>query len=84
MLLDLADEFPGRTVEPFHLPERMWEAAERRRLSRIESVQRTEIVAALRESGGNRSAAAALLGIGRTTLYRKLRELRIDQDSLSA
>lgn len=84
VLLDLADEFPGRTVEPFHLPERMWEAAERRRLSRIESVQRTEIVAALRESGGNRSAAAALLGIGRTTLYRKLRELRIDQDSLSA
>nr|WP_241737363.1 helix-turn-helix domain-containing protein [Dietzia sp. CQ4] len=62
----------------------MWEAAERRRLSRIESVQRAEIVSALRESGGNRSAAATLLGIGRTTLYRKLRELGIDQDTLSA
>ncbi|MBB1035602.1 hypothetical protein G6031_14600 [Dietzia sp. CQ4] len=84
VLLDLADEFPGRTIDPFHLPETMWEAAERRRLSRIESVQRAEIVSALRESGGNRSAAATLLGIGRTTLYRKLRELGIDQDTLSA
>jgi DNA-binding NtrC family response regulator len=34
------------------------------------------ILAALRQSGGNRAAAARLLGIGRTTLYRRLEGLR--------
>jgi transcriptional regulator of acetoin/glycerol metabolism len=82
LLEDLAREFPGRSVSPYHLPERMWDAANRRTLTRIESAERTEIVAALRQADGNRSAAAGLLGIGRTTLYRKLRALGIDEDAL--
>ena len=72
VLLSLAAELPGQSVSPYHLPERMWDAANRRPLTRIESAERTEILAALRQSGGNRSKAASLLGIGRTTLYRKL------------
>lgn len=32
------------------------------------------ILVALRQTGGNRLAAAHLLGIGKTTLYRKLRQ----------
>ena len=35
------------------------------------------ITQALRECGGNRSAAARLLGIGRRTLYAKMDKLRI-------
>lgn len=54
-----------------------------RRLSAIERSERATIVQALREADGNRAAAARALGIGRTTLYRKLRSLRIDDEELT-
>jgi transcriptional regulator of acetoin/glycerol metabolism len=82
VLLGLAAELPGQSVSPYHLPERMWEAANRRLLTRIEAAERSEIVAALRQCGGNRSKAASLLGIGRTTLYRKLTAFGIDAETL--
>lgn len=82
VLRSLAAELPGQSVSPYHLPERMWDAANRRPLSRIEAAERTEILAALRHTDGNRSKAASLLGIGRTTLYRKLRALGIDDEAL--
>jgi DNA-binding NtrC family response regulator len=37
-------------------------------------------VSALREAEGNKARAADILGIGRTTLYRKMRTLKIDAD----
>jgi two-component system response regulator HydG len=37
-------------------------------------MERRAIVHALRETGGDKLAAARLLGIGKTTLYRKLKE----------
>ncbi|MBS2937962.1 GAF domain-containing protein [Nocardioides sp. J2M5] len=82
VLLGLAAELPGKSVSPYHLPERMWETANRRPLTRIEAAERSEIVAALRQVDGNRSKAATLLGIGRTTLYRKLTALGIDDEAL--
>lgn len=82
LLEDLARELPGRCVSPHHLPERMWDAANRWTLTRIEAAERAEIVAALHQTNGNRSKAAGLLGIGRTTLYRKLRALGIEEDAL--
>jgi len=40
----------------------------------LAEVERRAIQKALRESGGDRAVAARLLGIGKTTLYRKLQE----------
>ena len=40
-------------------------------------LSRSELRRALKASAGNRSQAAALLGISRATLFRRIRELRI-------
>jgi transcriptional regulator of acetoin/glycerol metabolism len=40
--------------------------------------ERARILAALDETRGNRSQAAELLGMGRTTLWRKMREHGVD------
>ncbi len=79
---NLAREFPGQPVSPYHLPEQMWDAANRHTLTRIECAERSEIVTALRQANGNRSRAAILLGIGRTTLYRKIYALGLEEDAL--
>ena len=49
-------------------------------LSRYEQSERDTIVAALAEADGNKSRAAEILGIGRTTMYRKMRALKISDD----
>ena len=43
----------------------------------LEELERRAILQALSETGGDRVAAARLLGIGKTTLYRKLKQYRI-------
>ena len=40
-------------------------------------VEREHIVRTLREVGGNKAAAARVLGLNRKTLYRKLTQHRI-------
>jgi transcriptional regulator of acetoin/glycerol metabolism len=40
------------------------------------------ILAALSKTGGNKAKAARILGMDRSTLYRKVRELQIDLDVL--
>jgi transcriptional regulator of acetoin/glycerol metabolism len=47
-------------------------------LSRLERLERRTILEALAEAGGNKKRAAAELGIGRTTLYARLRYYKID------
>lgn len=83
LLLDaLAASHAGGIVRLDDLPPPLRSRV--RALSGIESAECDAIVSALRRAGGNRSAAARELGIGRTTLYRKLRAYRIDTGSLTA
>jgi len=42
----------------------------------------TRILAALSKAGGNKAKAARLLGMDRSTLYRKVREFQINLDEL--
>ncbi|MCX5562538.1 helix-turn-helix domain-containing protein [Streptomyces sp. NBC_00038] len=68
-----------RTVGPVRraeLPDPVREGPATRRLSPMEHAERTAILEALRRHGGNKARTAAALGIGRATLYRKLRGYR--------
>jgi DNA-binding NtrC family response regulator len=47
----------------------------------LEELERRAILRALREAGGDKLAAARLLGIGKTTLYRKLKQYETESHS---
>ncbi|GAB2759004.1 helix-turn-helix domain-containing protein [Streptomyces bullii] len=64
---------PVRRAE---LPDPVREGPAPRPLSPMEHAERTAILEALRRPGGNKARTAAALGIGRATLYRKLRSYR--------
>jgi hypothetical protein len=73
----IARRQPGEIVRPVDLPARLQQAASGRQLSMMETAEREAIITALRRCGGNRSQAADALGIGRTTLYRKMQQHHI-------
>lgn len=58
------------------LPESC-QSAPRATLRLVDEAERDAIVAALRETHGNRAAAATALGVARSTLYRKIAQYRI-------
>jgi two-component system response regulator AtoC len=62
---ELRGEAPARSSRAGHLPT-------------AEDEERARIAEALRTAGGLKSLAAEQLGISRTTLWRKLRELKLD------
>ncbi|MEV6644378.1 helix-turn-helix domain-containing protein [Amycolatopsis sp. NPDC051371] len=72
----LARRVDGGTVEVEDLPGEL--RTPRRSLSLLESAERKAVADALRAAGGNRSRAAQELGIGRNTLYRKMREFGLE------
>jgi sigma-54 dependent transcriptional regulator, acetoin dehydrogenase operon transcriptional activator AcoR len=72
----LARRARGGVVEPADLPDRLRGAG--RKLTLMAAAEREAVLDALRDAEGNRSKAAHALGIGRTTLYRKLREFGIE------
>ncbi|MEV8614888.1 helix-turn-helix domain-containing protein [Amycolatopsis sp. NPDC051373] len=71
-------EAAGPTVSARHLPGRLRSAPAHPRLTELEKAERLAISDALRTANGNRMRAAALLGIGRATLYRKLRRYGLE------
>jgi two-component system response regulator HydG len=46
----------------------------------LEELERRAILRTLRETGGDKLAAARLLGIGKTTLYRKLKQYNMERN----
>jgi transcriptional regulator of acetoin/glycerol metabolism len=63
------------------IPNDLRRAATRPNLTRFERAEISAIIDALAEANGNRKEAAALLGISRTTLYRKLQAAGVDLDN---
>jgi two-component system response regulator HydG len=57
-----------------HLPRR-------NELVPLDELERRAILHTLRETAGDKLAAARILGIGKTTLYRKLKQYNLDTES---
>jgi len=74
----LVREVPASVIQCRHLPQHLQQAPPRRRVGLIEAAEREAIIRALDAAAGNKSEAAGLLGIGRTTLYRRIRQLGLD------
>ena len=72
----LARRAGGGAVEIGDLPAEL--RAPRGPMSLLESAERKAVSDALQAAGGNRSHAAQALGIGRNTLYRKMREFGLE------
>lgn len=68
----------GGPIELEHLPPEV--RSDTARVVALPDSPRERLIAALESVGGNRAAAARLLGISRTTLYRKLDELDVRVD----
>lgn len=75
----------GGPIRPEHLPEQIGQPAPRSslptgvRLRSLAEVEREHVLGVLEACGGNQVEAAQALGIGRNTLWRKLRTYREEE-----
>ncbi len=76
-VVQLARRAGGGLVEPADLPDEL--GPQRRVAGLMETAERDAVLEALRAADGNRTRAARALGIGRNTLYRKMREFGLSQ-----
>jgi len=68
------------TPSPSHAPSAVTEppAGSQALSSKLEEIERRELLGALERCGGNKAEVARTLGIQRTTLYYRLKRLGID------
>jgi transcriptional regulator of acetoin/glycerol metabolism len=75
---------PGTRLDvpdlPPHMHTETGRAAEPPTSERLDDVEKAHILAVLKNTGGNRARAAAILGIDRKTLYRKLLRYGLQRD----
>jgi PAS domain S-box-containing protein len=71
---------PGGEIGPQHLPQRIGVAAGGATgpPDPAEAIERTGLIQALRQAGGNQSAAARLLGVSRVTVWKRMKKHRVD------
>ncbi|MFC5994354.1 sigma-54-dependent Fis family transcriptional regulator [Pseudonocardia hispaniensis] len=72
----------GSDIAQEHLPPEYRSAGGRSGTSSLQRAERDIVLEALAETRGNKLAAAERLGIARSTLYRKIRVLGIDENRL--
>jgi len=68
-------------IQAAHLPPDVQACATRRQLTNLEHVELRAILDALKQAHGNKVLAAKIVGVSRSTLYRKLNSYRIDPDA---
>ncbi len=77
----------GSKLDVKHLPSTLVYRSQRssglRDTARLQAVERKAIVEALEMTGGDRLRAAKMLGIGKTTIYRKLKEYHLEDEGLN-
>lgn len=79
-LLSVASQVSGE-IQATHLPAEIQACATRRQLTTLEHVELRAILDALKQANGNKVVAARIVGVSRSTLYRKLNSYRIDPDA---
>ena len=74
----------GSDIAHEHLPAEYRDSSNRSGPASLQRAERDILLEALAETHGNKLAAAGRLGIARSTLYRKMRILGIDENHLPA
>jgi two-component system response regulator HydG len=70
-------------IQPCHLPPNIFSTQDQHEslqipISSEAEIRKRELIKALRESGGNQSKAARLLGVSRVTVWKRIKEWNID------
>ena len=73
-LLDFHRKNGSEIAPPFSIDKRFGSSPTRGSIASIAEIEQRTIVEAIKQTNGDKRKAARLLGIGKTTIYRKLKE----------